>query len=306
MRDAFLDELYNIACRDRRVILLSDDLGAPSLDKFRRDLHHQYFNVGIAEQGMVSLAAGLALGGKVVFAYGIAPFLTLRCLEQIKIGMCSMNLPVTILGVGAGYAYDNAGLTHHAVEDISIMNILSGMTILSPSDNVMVTAFAQIAYTSPGPKYIRFDREKFPLIYDENKSDFSAGLAVLREGRDITIVATGIMVHQALKVADELSKHAVDAGVIDLYRIKPLNEALLMEAVAKTRRVVTMEENFLSGGIGSIIASLLADRGETVRLRRFGVPDKYLSQGGGREELHRLSGLDVASVTENTLRWLGK
>ena len=130
-------------------------------------------------------------------------------------------------------------------------------------------------------------------------------MAILKDGRDLTIVATGIMVHQAFKVADELAKHSIDAGIIDLYRIKPLNEELLMNTVTKSRRVVTIEENFTDGGIGSIISSLVTDRGENLRLKRLGIPNQYFSQGGGREELHRLCGLDVDSITKTTLAWLG-
>ncbi len=122
----------------------------------------------------------------------------------------------------------------------------------------------------------------------------------------MTIIATGIMVHQAFQVAHAVARYSVDAGIVDLYRIKPLNEEPLMKAIGKSKRAVTVEENFLSGGIGSIIASTIADRGESIRLKRFGIPDHYFSQGGGRHELHRLCGLDVDSITEKTLKWLGK
>ena len=304
MRDAFLGRLYEIALHDHRVILISDDLGAPTLDKFRRDISDQYINIGIAEQNMISVAAGLALGGKIVFAYGIASFITLRCYEQIEVDLCYTNLPVTCLGVGAGYAYGAAGPTHHAIEDVAAMCTLPLMTVLNPSDNVMAGAFAEITYKNPGPKYVRFDRESFPAIYNEQENDFSDGLTNLKNGRDLTIVATGIMVHQAFKVADELAKHSIDAGIIDLYRIKPLNEELLLKAIGESKPVVTLEENLINGGIGSIIAGLLVDRRDSVRLKRIAIPDRYYFQGGGREELHRLCGLDVASIVKTTLTWL--
>ena len=305
MRDAFLDELYNIAQKDRQVMLLSNDFGAPSLDKFREDCVGQFIHIGIAEQNMVNVATGLALAGKIVYMYSIIPFLPLRCYEQIRVHLSFKHFHVTGVGVGAGYAYELSGPTHHALEDIAVMNALPGMTILSASDSAMAAAFAQITYKNPGPKYVRFDREKLPSIYDEQKNDFSDGLAVLKDGRDLTIVATGIMVHQAFKVADKLAKHSIDAGIIDLYRIKPLNEELLMDTITKSRRIVTIEESFISGGIGSIISSLVTDRGEDLRVKRFGVPDQYYSQGGGRKELHRLCGLDVDSITNTTLAWLG-
>lgn len=302
MRDVFFDKLYEIAKKDRRVILLSDDFGAPSLDKFRKDLSSQYINIGIAEQNMVSTAAGLALGGKIVYMYAIAPFVTLRCYEQIKIDLCCMNLHVTALGVGAGFAYDNSGPTHHATEDIAIMRALPGMTILNPSDNVMVAACAEISYKNHGPNYIRFDREKPVTIYDEN-TDFSDGVTSLKTGKDLCIISTGMMVHKAFNVAHELSKHSVNAGIVDLYRIKPINAELLLKFIGQSKRVVTIEEHLINGGIGSIIAEVLVDNDITLPLKRFAIPDKYCFKYGSREHIHKLYGLDVDSIVKRILKW---
>ena len=169
MRDTFFNSLYDIAKQDRQVILITADCGAPSLDKFRRDLAEQYFTVGIAEQNMINVAAGLALEGKIVYTYAIAPFASLRCYEQIKVNLCCMRLPVTVLGIGAGFAYDIMGPTHHATEDISIMRALPELTILNPSDSVMAGGLAQFSYRLPGPKYIRFDRGGIPDLYNSNK-----------------------------------------------------------------------------------------------------------------------------------------
>ena len=305
MRDAFLDELYDIARKDRRVMLISNDFGAPSLDKFREDCASQFIHIGIAEQNMVNVATGLAMAGKIIYMYSIAPFLPLRCYEQLRVHLSFKHFHITGVVVGAGYSYDLSGPTHHALEDIAVMNALPGMTILSASDSAMGKAFARITYENPGPKYVRFDREKFPPLYNEQE-DFSDGLAKLKNGRDLTIVAIGIMVHQAFKVADELAKHSIDAGIIDLYRIKPLNEELLLKATEQSKRIVTLEEHFINSGIGSIISGFLTERGENLRLKRIGIPNQYHSQGGGRKELHRLCGLDVASITKTTLEWLGK
>jgi len=304
MRDAFFDELYSIASQDRRVILLTDDFGAPGLDKFRRDLGDQYINMGIAEQNMVSVAAGLALGGKIVFMYAIAPFVTMRCYEQIKLDLCCMNLPVSSIGVGAGYAYGTAGPTHQATEDIAIMRALPGMTIFSPSDTVMAAALAEVTWRSPGPKYVRLDREKRPLIYGDQDNDFSDGLTSLKRGGDLTIVATGFMVHRALEVADELARYSVDVGIIDLYRIKPINEVLLIKTIEQSERIATLEEHSINGGIGSIVAEILADNGKIVPLKRIAIPDRYYFKYGGRGFLHSSCGLDGESVTRTLLEWL--
>lgn len=303
MRDAFLDEIYDIARQDQRVMLISNDFGAPALDKFRVDCQRQFIHIGIAEQNMVNVAAGLALGGKVVYMYSIAPFLPLRCYEQLRVHLGFKRFHVIGVVVGAGYSYDLSGPSHHTLEDIALMNALPGMTVLSASDSSMGAAFARMTYTNPGSYYVRFDRERFEPLYNV-QTDFSAGLGGVREGKDLTIVATGIMTHHALKVADALAGCGVKAGVVDLYRIKPLNAALLMEVISKTKRVVSIEENFLQGGIGAIIATTITDAGQDIRLKRFGVPDRYLASGGGRHELHRLAGLDVDTITQKTLEWL--
>ena len=306
MRDAFFDALYDIAKKDKRVIFVAADCGAPSLDKFREDLKDQYFTVGIAEQNMISVAAGLALEGKIVYAYAIASFASLRCYEQIKVDLCCMNLPVTVLGVGAGLAYDIMGPTHHATEDISIMRALPGMTILNPSDSIMAGNFAELSYNLPGPKYIRFDRAGIPLIYRDTKIDYSQGLVNLRKGENVCIIATGMMVHQAIKIADELSKHLIKAGVVDLYRIKPLNEESILEIADEYENILTLEEHLMTGGIGSALIETFCDNGRDIRIKRIGICDEYHFEYGGRENLHRLCSLDKDSIVENALKWLNK
>lgn len=303
MRDAFFDALYDIARQDDRVMLLTGDFGAPSLDKFRTDLSRQYINAGVAEQNMVTIAAGLALSGKIVYIYSIAPFVTLRCFEQIKLDLCCMKLHVTAVGVGAGYSYSTSGPTHHATEDAAVMRILPGMTVYNPSDNIMVAAFAGMSYRDPGPKYIRLDRGKFPLRYEE-KHDFSDGLALLKRGKDMTIIASGMMVHQAFKVTEELLKHSIDAAIVDLYRLSPVNDNLLLQVMGKNKPVVTLAEDLVAGGIGSIVAEVMADNGCQSRLKRLGTENQYVFQYASRECLHSHLGLDVASITTGILRWL--
>lgn len=303
MRDAFLDELYNIARKDRRVVLISNDFGAPSLDKFRIDCASQFVHSGIAEQNMVNVATGLAMAGKIVYMYSIAPFLPLRCYEQLRVHLAFKRYHVTGVMVGAGYSYDLSGASHQALEDIGVMNALPGFSIYNSSDSVMGSALAKISYEEPGPKYIRFDREKFPDLYSK-QNKFSDGIALLKEGKDLTIVATGIMVHQAFKVTSELAKYSVDAGIIDLYRIKPLNEKLLLNYLSKTKRIITLEEGFANSGIGSIISTVITESGEDLSLKIIGIPNKYLGPGKKREELHQLSGLDIKSIVNTTLEFL--
>jgi len=301
MRDAFWSRLYEIAKKDRNIVILAADTGAPSLDKFRKDLGSQFINTGIAEQNTILIAAGLTLGGKKVFAYAIAPFITLRCYEQIKVELAAMNIPVTLVGVGAGFSYEESGPTHHTLEDLSIMRALPNITINNITDNTMAVAFADISCQMTSPNYIRLDREILPIIYKEG-SDFSAGLTVLKESKDIYIVATGNMVHRALEVAEELKKHSLDVGVIDLYTF-PINEKLFLETIGSAKRIVTLEEHTLFGGMGSAVLEVLADNNKFIPLKRIGLNLRkgYCYKYGGRKKIQSLYDLDKESIIRTIL-----
>jgi len=303
MRDAFFDEVYKIAKGDPCVIFITADMGAHSLVRFKNDLPEQYINVGVAEQNMVSIAAGLALGGKTVFIYSIVPFVTMRCYEQIKIDLCCMNLPVTIIGAGAGLTYGSDGPTHHAIHDVAVMRTLPEITILNPSDSTMTQAFARISYEAASPVYIRIEKGILPLIYQQKNGDFSDGLAEIKSGDDLTIIATGIMVHHAVKVAEILSQHSVSAGVVDLYRIKPLNADLLLRLADKSKCLVTLEESAITGGMGSAVTEVLSDNSRTIPLKRIAIPDMHCFNAGSRESLQALYGLDTESIVKSIVDW---
>jgi len=303
-RDATFEELYEIALRDRNVVVLSADTGALMFKEFKKSISKQFFNVGVAEQNAISVAAGLALTGKHVFVFGISSFVTFRCYEQIRIDICCMELPVTILGMGTGYTYSSDGPTHHMTEDVSIMRALPGMTIWCPSDYMMTAQVVHLAYKTPGPSYIRIDKGPFTHIYDNSDHNFGDGLAVLKVGEDLTIVATGIMVSQALELADELGKNGIQAGVVDLYRLKPVDKRLLIDAVMASKRIVTLEEHTVLGGLGSIVLEILADNGILMPVKVFGIPDKYRDEVGSRKMLRSLDGLDVPGISKTILEWM--
>lgn len=304
IRDAFFDKLFNIAKYDSQVMFLTADMGAYSLTKFKQELPHQYINVGVAEQNMVSIAAGLALAGKKVFIYTIIPFVTLRCYEQIKVDLCCMNLPVTIIGVGPGFSYGSDGPTHHATSDIAVMRAIPEMTILNPSDPIMTQAFAHIAYKNNGPTYVRIDRGQFPIIYDEGDLDFLDGLAQIKKGSDLAIIATGIMVHRALEVAKELDASSVSTGVVDLYRIKPINKNEILRIIDDSKYVVTLEEHSLIGGIGTAISEVLSDSRRVISLKRIAISDQHCFEVGDRESLHAFYNLDTKGIVKTILDWI--
>lgn len=303
MRDAFFKRLYTLARRDSNIVVVSADMGAPSLDRFRKDLKKQFVNVGIAEANMVTVATGLALCGKKVFIYAIMPFVTSRCYEMLKINLSLMKTGVSIIGVGAGFSYDESGPTHHCTEDITIMRALPNLTIFSPSDSVMTESFAQMACDMDGPSYIRLDRKVLEPIYDKDH-DFSGGLSCLKKGGDLSIVATGNMVHHALECSRRLKKDSVDAGVIDLYRLKPIDERLLLKNLRQSKRIVTLEEHLKIGGVGSAVTEILADNECSIPVKRIGIQDSYCYIYGGRENIQSRHGLDVDSICKSVLSWM--
>ena len=307
MRDAFSEALYEIASKDERVILVTSDTGALCHDEFKATLPGRYINVGIAEQNLVGVGAGLAMTGYIVYIYAIIPFVTMRCYEQIRVDLCCMgHLPVTAVGVGAGFDYNTLGPTHHGTEDIALMRALPGMTILSPSDSVLAKACAHISHELPGPKYIRLDRTGLPLIYREDETNFSAGLTHLRKGKDVCIVATGRMVKRALDVAERLAEESVEASIVDLYRIKPLNKELLLKIIGDSTRVATLEEHFVIGGLGSLVAELMVEENVRKPLKKFGIPDSFCREYGSRDHLLSLYELDLQSVSRAISAWITK
>lgn len=309
MRDSFFEALYPIFLEDKKTVLISADNGAPSMDQISL-LPGQFRNVGIAEEQMIGMACGFALEGRHVWVYAIDPFATLRCLEFVKVDICVMDLPVKILGVGAGYAYDIMGPTHHAVGVISAMRPWPNLKIYSPADSITASALAKISYEDKHPQYIRFDRAGIPDLYQNNRlqeSDLLNGLKLAAPVQDgnVCIISTGIMVHQALKVAHELGKKGIRTGVIDLFRLKPVNKELLLSYLACFEVAVTLEEDFVAGGLGSIIAEIFIDEGLShIPLLRIGQEDRFVFELGGREVIWKKSGLDVTSVTKRIIKWL--
>ena len=306
LRDAFWNRLYELAILDRNIIVVTADMGAPALDKFKRDLSSQFVDVGIAEQQAIAVASGLALSGKKVFAYAIAPFITLRCYEHIRVNLAGMCLPVTLVGVGAGFSYDDSGPTHHTFEDVSVLRILPHFQINNISDNAMASAFADISCGLKGPNYVRLDRQALPDIY-KNGQDFSRGFAVLKQGKGDFIIATGNMTHCALEVASKLKNKFANLGVIDLYSL-PINEKPFLNEIRGAGKIITLEEHTLPGGFGSAVCELLSDNNLHIPLKRMGLDlsKGYCYKYGGRKNIQSIFGLDAENVASSVSEFLGK
>jgi len=311
MRDAVIEQIYNKILENDRIFFLSEDFGAPSLDKIRKKFKDRFINVGIAEQNAISLAVGLSLEGFIVYVYGIAPFLTMRAYEQIRVNLSMSSqlraINVNLIGVGAGLSYDVSGPTHHCLEDISIMRLLPNFIIFSPSDWVLAKKFVDSTVNIKKPKYMRLDGKPLPQIYNESTNfNFSDGYFELAKGTDFCIVSTGYMTHVCLKVANTLLQDKIRIGIIDAFLLKPLNEASLFNILRRYEVVLTAEEAFINkGGLDTLILNILNDNNSQIKLKKIGFDEKYIFRTGSRSYLHKLGGLDEEGII-NTIKKLNR
>lgn len=307
MRDAVIEKIYQRMHADPSIVFISADFGAPSLDKLRADFPDRFVNVGIAEQNLINVATGFGLEGFKVYAYAIAPFLTMRAYEQIRTNLSILSqirdINVNLIGVGAGLSYDVTGPTHHCLEDSCIMSVLPNFHLCSPSDAVLAERFVDYSLQRNCPKYLRLDGKPQPDIYPADEAPpIDNGFHELIAGSEVVILATGYMTHIALQVAANLVKKNVNAGVIDVFLLKPFGESMLLKQLKRYSHVVTMEEAFLKkGGLDSTISDLLIDHRMNMSLTRVGFIDKYVFEVGDRTHLHRVYGLDADSIVDTII-----
>ena len=302
MRDVFIEQIWEKMHERENIFLISADFGAPALDKLREKFKDRFINVGIAEQNLVNISAGLALEGFVVYAYAIAPFITMRAYEQIRTNLSLLShtreINVNLIGVGGGLSYDVAGTTHHCIEDISIMRVLPNFTVFSPCDWVLTEKFIDYSFHVNKPKYIRLDGKPMPKIYNDNERfSMENGFHELVQGRGVCLVSTGYMTHKALNVAKRLNRNNMNIGVIDVFLLKPMNEDLIYNSLKKYECIITLEEAFINkGGLDSLISGVMSDKLSQFKLKRLGFGDKYVFDIGSREYFHKLNNLDEECI----------
>lgn len=307
MRDAFFDALYEVARENPNVFFLSDDHGAFGLEKFKKDFPDRYINIGIAEQNMIGISSGLSLSGKIVYCYGISPFVSLKVMEQITLDLAAMGANVNIVSVGAGFTYATDGPSHHGLQDLSAVLTTPDITVLNSSDPISTKAFAKMGADQSGPKYIRIEKGILPTLYNESVENFSEGISEIKKGNDLTIITSGSIVHEALKASKILKDDlGINVGVIDLYRVKPLPEIALLKLLDETKNIVTLEEGYLDGGIGSIISSLLLEKSVFKPFLRIGIKNHFCFDYGTREYLLDLYNLNGKKVAKTLNDWLKK
>lgn len=270
-RKAFAEELIALAHEDDRIVAVcNDSVGSSNLGGFRTEFPDRLINVGIAEQDLVGVGAGLANGGLVPFVSAAAPFLTGRALEQIKADAAYSNQPVVLCGQSPGMAYGELGPTHHSIEDLSWTRAIADLSVIVPADPVQTRAAVRWAAAGNGPVYVRIPRYKVPEVTPEG-APFGPGTSVrLTDGDDVTVIATGTMVSRALDAAEQLQAEGIGVRVINVAFIDPLDEASVVEAATETRAIVTAEEATVTGGLGAAVASLVVEH-RPVPMRLLGV-----------------------------------
>jgi len=298
MRDAMMQGLFKLAACDKNVILITADLGYGVFEEFSSNYPDQYINVGVAEQNMLGVASGLALEGKIIYAYSIGNFPTLRCLEQIRNDACYHNLNINIISMGGGFSYGGLGMSHHATEDISIMRAIPGITVIAPCNSWEAENAVIELSRSDGVGYLRIDKTKVEDVNNDNK--YKIGKAnILRNGVDVAIIATGGIVIEALRAAEFLAEKDVECMVISMHTVKPIDISVIISACEKTQFIVTLEENTIMGGLGSAISEVIIDNnlrpGKVVRM---GLKDRFVSTVGSQDFLRNKAGLSSADIVE--------
>jgi transketolase len=305
MRNAFAQELTNLAEEDGRIVLLSGDIGNRLFDEFKRRYRERFYNCGVAEANMTSMAAGMAMCGLRPITYTITSFNTIRCFEQIKIDIAYHHLPVIIVGVGSGLSYAELGATHHSCEDIACLRSLPNMQIINPADPLEVRMALRAALRQNHPVYLRLGKKGEPAIHN-HQQDFTIGRGiVMREGKDICLLGTGTIMPVVLSAATELEKRGVSTKVVDFHTIKPLDEDLLDRIFSEVRVVVTVEEHNLIGGFGSAVAEWYSRKSaKRTRLLCRGLPDKFFCMAGNQDYARKYFGLTPEEIANDAERFL--
>ena len=296
MRDNFINALINLAKNDKDIVLLTGDLGFGVFEKFESSFPGQYFNVGVAEQNMTGVATGLSLEGKKVVTYSIGNFATLRCLEQIRNDACYHNVNISIVANGGGFSYGSLGMSHHATEDLAILRALPNMSVVAPCTGNEAGEAITAMIMNGGTGYLRLDKTSAKDCFSNDP--FVIGKSRrYKEGKDITLIATGGILGEANTASIELKKIGIEARVVGMHSIKPIDVGEIIDAVSNTGGIVTIEEHNKDGGLGSAVSEVCMDLGMIPRkFLRIGLENKYSSIVGSQLYLRSRYDMDSVSI----------
>lgn len=307
MRATFINTLTEMARVDNKIMCIIGDTGFSVFEEFEREFGERFVNVGIAEQNFVGFGAGLAAMGMKPYIYNVVSFMTLRGAEQIMLDVCYQENPVVLVGVGGGYAYATAGPTHHAVQDIAMMSVLPNMTVVCPGDPVEMRAVMLESRDFGKPLYIRLGRSVDPLVH-MGDIDFQIGKAIkMKEGTQAVILATGVMLSEAVKTQEMLEQRGFSVGLYSMPTIKPIDREVILESACAGKAIFTVEEHSVIGGLGDAVAGVLLENMERypVKFKKFGVPDVFAPVTGTREYLDDLFGFSADKMADTIANILG-
>lgn len=305
-RKSFTDTLLDLARNDKNVIAVTSDAsGSVTLNDFAKELPEQFVEVGIAEQNAVGIAAGLASTGKKVFVCGPACFYVARSLEQVKVDLAYSKIPVKILGVSGGVSYGALGSTHHSLHDIAALRTFPGMQVVLPSDVRQTKKLVELLADSDSPVYVRVGRNAVPDVYQDDNFKFEIGKAnIIHEGRDITLIGTGETVFHCYQAALKLKENGVNARVIDMHTLKPVDEEIIIKAAKETGKIITVEEHSVFGGLGAIVSEITSQN-YPVPVKILGIPDENAIHAKPLE-IFRHYGIDHEGIYKSSLELLKK
>ena len=297
MRNAFVKTLFEIAKNDKNVYIVTGDLGFGVLKPFFEELPDQIINAGIAEQNMTSVAAGLAMQGKVVYTYSIGNFPTLRCIEQIRNDCAYHSANVKVVCVGGGFVYGSLGMSHHATEDIAVMRALPDVTVLAPGDLVEAECATRAIYETPGTCYLRLGRGGEKRIHDKI-DNFEIGKAInIQNGENVAVFSTGAIFDEVNEACDALKEEGITPTVYTFPTVKPIDKEAILKCAEGHKVIITVEEHNLSGGFGSAVAEVLAEaEGTHARLVRIGLNDTYSCIVGSQKYLRKQYSIDAETI----------
>ncbi|CAH1218385.1 Apulose-4-phosphate transketolase subunit B [Paenibacillus plantiphilus] len=300
MRSAFIETLLERARTDKRIVVVTPDLGFSVLEPFKEAFPERFINAGIAEQSAVGVASGLALGGFVPYVYSIIPFAVMRCYEQIRVDAAYMKLPVRIVGVGAGLTYGAQGATHHALEDVALMRALPNMTVCSPGDPIETRLLTRASFDMPGPMYIRLGKNGERALHSQGEQPDCRKIIQIIAGEQLAVLATGPALALASDWVQRLRGESAPLGaaLMSVPTIKPLDTETVSRLVRLGRPIITIEEHSRIGGLGSAVAEWIAENGAAVPFKRMGLPDSFMHDVGSQSYLRERAGLTYEAFYE--------
>lgn len=298
MRNAFAQEITKLAAENDEIVLLSGDIGNRLFDKYKETAADRFYNCGVAEANMIGMAAGLAMNGLRPVCYTIAPFITYRCMEQIRIDLCYHEQPVLVVGTGSGLAYASLGTTHHSCEEMGMLRLLPTMTVLAPADANEVRALLNASLKLKGPAYMRIGKKNEPQIHD-GVPDLQIGKSIeMKEGVDVCLLNTGTTLPRVLEAAEQLAAKGISTAVQHFPTVKPLDTDFIDEAAVKFKLLASVEEHSVLGGFGGSIAEHLSDRPNHPPLLRFGAADEFLHETSEQETAMEHYGLAASQIAD--------